>query len=312
MISCCSIGALAFDDGGGFYRDEAGGVSAGASCGSLCISSPNYYQSYLFQKERNLRLYSAQSGESQKNDLDRNKLNALNFRSYNSSRRMSGFSWSPNSKVSRSFVKYEVQWSRVARDAGFQVAENGKSLASAFFRELRKPILFNLRDRITGPYKSKKLSLSEKTQLWIIEQAVDSGAGTLNLESYGGFEGSAFNTDFGIKRYTLRVYPRVDPLKGKYGMRLGLRRYLSRARPVDFAFNTNYCSSATGLKNDLCGYEHEISTSYSYSDLKNKWSFTVYVSYQTRSLDDDYYIIDGQLVEHVRWLSGMRMTYAFY
>gem|GEM_PF-2055726 len=310
MLFAFGMSAQAYDDTGAFYRNESANVAPIQSCGSLCLSSPSYYEGYLYQQERNGRFVDL--GTKDVKRLKKKKANALNYREINNLDWIRGLGWGPNTDVSRFFSRQTVRWSRVARDAGFQVAERGKSLHSALWREVRKPILYSIRDKLRAPYRRKKLSLNEKIQVWFVEQAVDTGASTFDLDSSGVEQGLNSNTDFGISNTLIKFNPRLDPYKGRYGIRFKAKRYVKRSRPVQLAFNANYCNALTGFGDRLCAFEYEFSTSFSFVNPTRKWSCSTYVSYQTEALDDEFYIVDGQRFDHKPWLAGVTLTYAFY
>ncbi len=298
---------FAYEDGGGFYRDDAYSIGERSTCGSLCILSPNYYEGYLYQQERNSRLFAPEIIITSTQQED--KINALNYKSKDL---LQGLGWGPDTNVSKLVVKRRIRIARALRDMGFQIAENNKSLKSAFWREIRKPILYSLRDRITEPYKKKKLSLNEKTKIWFLEQTVDAGASSLNLDSFGGSDGQALNTDFNIQNLIFKFYPRVDPIVGRYGMRFKVRKYVIKHRKLHFSLSANYCNSSTGFGDKICKYQHELSTSFSFISPTRKWVGLAYVSYQTSSQDENAYFVDGKSYQHTPWLTGVSATYQFY
>lgn len=306
-----SFVSYAYEDTGGFYRQENFQANQGQTCGSLCISNPNYFEGYIYQQERNARLLGPGSVDiTQRREQE--KLNALNYKKSRGHDRIQGLGWGPDSKVNKFFTRQSVRWSRVARDAGFQVAENDRSLGSALWREVRKPVLYSLRDRLTRPYKSKKLKLSEKVQVWFLEQAVDTGASTLDLDSFGGADGPNSNVDFDISDLIVKYSPRLDPFKGRYGIRFKARKHSRKNRPVSIGLNGNYCNSEAGFGDRLCAYEYELSTNVSFVNPSKRWSCAAYVSYRTESLDEDAYLFDGQIFDHKPWLGGVTVTYSFY
>lgn len=310
MLMAFCLKSLAYDDTGAFYRNEAAPVAPGQTCGSLCLSSPNYFEGYLYQQERNRRFVDI--GNEEVKTVKKRKATALNYREINNLDHIRGLGWGPDTEVSKFFSRQSIRWSRVARDAGFQVAERGESLHSALWREIRKPILYNLRDKLRAPYREKKLRLSDKIQVWLVEQAVDTGASTLDLDSSGVEQGLDANTDFGISNTRLKFNPRLDPFKGRYGVRFKAKRFVKRSRPIQLAFNANYCNALAGFGDRLCAYEYEFSTSFAFVNPSRKWSCSTYVSYQTEALDDEVYVIDGQIFDHKPWLAGVTLTYAFY
>ncbi len=301
---------FAYEDSGGFYRDEVYPLGERSTCGGLCISSPNYYEGYLYQRERNSRLFAPEIVSIATPQED--EVNALNYRNFKSKDLLQGLGWGPDTKVSRLVVKRRVRIARALRDIGFQVVENNKSLSSAFWREIRKPILYGLRDRITEPYKKTKLNLNQKAKIWLLEQTVDAGASSLDLDSFGGSDGKLLNTDFDIQDFILKFYPRVDPIVGRYGVRFKMRKYIIKHRALHFGLSMNYCDSSTGFGDKICKYQHELSTSFSFVSLGGKWVSSAYVSYQTSSKDEGAYIIDGEFYGHTPWFTGVSATYQFY
>lgn len=305
-----TLQVFAYEDAGGFYREEISPITESTTCGSLCISSPNYYEGYLYQQERNNRLFAPELIKAR--TVEEEEMDASNYKKFKGRDYIQGLGWAPGSEVSKMVTRRRVGFARVLRDAGYQVAEKNKSLSSAFWREIRKPVLYSIRDRITAPYKKKKLSLGEKTKLWFLEQTVDAGASSLDLDSFGGGGGRSFNTNFDIKDLILKFYPRVDPVKGRYGVRFKARKYVRKSRPLYFSLSANYCNSSTGFGNKVCRYQHELSTSFSFVNPSRRWAYSMYVSYQTDSLDSDAYIVDGESYEHKPWITGLSVTYAFY
>lgn len=302
-----SSAAFAFEDTGAFYREETDAISINQTCGDLCVTSPGYYQSYLFFRERNTRFYAPLF----KAKVKKEKTKEDHIRSYRARSHVQGLSWGREHRISNALITKPVRWSRMARDVGFRVAERGKSLRSAFWAEIKKPVLFELRDRVLAPYRGKKLSFKEKVNAWFIDQTIDSGASSLGYDGYGGAAGTS-NMDFGIKDYRLKYSPRLDPIKGRYGFRLKYKRYVKRTRPLYMVLGFNYCKSAAGIGNRICLYRHEVSGSIATANMTKRTNVSLYVSYQTDSPDEGAYEIDGEAYEHKRWVSGMRFTYAFY
>lgn len=302
---------MAYDESGDFYREEGPGfLSATQSCGDFCVISPNYYEHYLIIQERNTRMFAPVTEETIKDEAS--EMNAINFKRHGSRPLYRGLSISAKSPLGREIIQRRVRWSRFARNVGIQVAENEKSFRSALWREARKPFLYGLRDRITRPYKKKKLSLKQKTEIWILEQTVDAGAATLDLDSYGGGQGQYSNMDFDIRDTIVKFNPRLDPIRGRYGVRFKVRRYLKKNRPAFLNLNLNYCNSSHSWGEKTCTYQQEVSAGFSFKNPSQKWSYYFYLSYQTDSLDEDAYIVDGQPYEHKPWLSGLTVSYAFY
>jgi hypothetical protein len=134
----------------------------------------------------------------------------------------------------------------------------------------------------------------------------------LNLDSFGGVQGRGSNVDFDIKNLIVKFNPRLDPFKGKYGVRFKAQRYNRKNRPVFLGLNANYCNSDTGFGSRLCTFEYELSTNVSFVNPSRRWASSAYISYQTESLDEDAYLIDGQLFDHQPWVGGITVTYSFY
>lgn len=305
-----ALQVFAYEDTGGFYRNEFFPIGETSTCGSLCIASPNYYQGYLYQQERNTRFFALEIIRVQKRREE--EMNALNYKKFKSRDLVQGLGLGAGTEMSKVVVKRRIRISRALRDMGFQVEENGKSLSSAFWREIRKPVLYGVRDRVTAPYRRKNLNFTGKTKVWFLEQTVDAGASSLDLDSFSGGDGQSFNTNFDIQNFILKFYPRVNPLKGRYGIRFKARKYVRKQMPLHFTLNGNYCNSSTGVGNKICQYQHELSTSFSFVNLTRRWAYSAYVSYQTGSLDVDAYIVGGEAYEHKPWIVGVSAIYAFY
>lgn len=275
------------------------------SCGDFCKVNQNYYDQYQFSQNRAQRGFDP---------VAVTKPHAASHRQHDLvNRGFMSLSFDSESALSRSVVEREIRWSLMARDVGIQVSEFDTKLSSAVWREIRRPLLFELRDRLLSPYRGKKLAIKEKLQAWFLEQTVESGAGTigLNASQSDGMEQS--NLDFGVSDYRIKFRPKIDPLKGRYGIRLKYRKHLDNSRPLIGQLSAYYCNSSTGLREkSVCGYHHELSGRVSMSSLSRKFWYSMFISYQTQSLNEDAYVRNGEEYDYKPWLAGIQMTYAFY
>jgi len=242
-----SLKAGALESNGATYRDFSADAQAlSSSCGSLCILDQNYVDRIRLEQRLSQRGHYSSA-------ISRPSLVQRHYGSNQKTPRMS-LSFRSGSVVSQAVVERQIRWSIMARDVGIGVAEEGRSLTSSIWREVRRPLLHELRHWVLEPYRGKKLSTEEKIQAWLIEQSVDSSAGALNLEAttVGGF--SPTNMDFGISDYTLKYRPRVDPLRGRYGLRVRYKKYLlilafiiaTRAWVLEIVLVVTFMSSQVG------------------------------------------------------------------
>ena len=270
------------------------------TCGDLCLQNQNFVDRFEFERELSNRFITVPSfinSSSSEFDIYRNKEMALSFK--------------VNSNFSRRLLKRRIRWARTARNIGYGVSEQGRDLLQSTWRELRRPLLNEVKDAVLSPYKRKKLSKSEKLEAWIIEQSVDSGASALELEAVdSGIDFSTF--DFGINNYSLKYRPRVDPLKGRYGMRVRLKQYLSNSKVFFTNLSYNYCNSGLGFRDRRCGYLHSLSSQLSMTSLKQNLKWSLYFAYRTESLNKSNYEEDGQSIGHRPWRAGLQFSYAFY
>lgn len=299
-----SFNAGAIESNAASFRDFPGASQAFSNtCGSLCVLDQNYID--------RIRLEQTLAQRGQFQSAITRPSSVQSFQAHNSGSWMS-LSFNANSSISQAVLERQIRWSIMARDVGVGVTERGRSLTGAIWREIRRPLLHEARDWILAPYRGKKLTTEQKIEAWLIEQSVDSGAGALELEamSEGGF--SPTNMDFGISDYTLKYRPRVDPLRGRYGLRVRYKKYLIASRPFFADFGFHYCNPSMGFGRGRCGYLHEVSGRVSMMSMTRYLQWSLFVSYQTESLDEEAYQWQGETFDHKPWVGGLQVTYAFY
>ena len=296
--------AQALESNRSMYRDFSNqSVSLSESCGSLCIIDQNYVERIRLEEAFASRGFS-QAVITRPSSIQ--SFNGDYIGPYMS------LSFKTNSMISKAVLERQIRWANMARDVGIGVSERGRSFQSALWREVRRPLLNEARDWALAPYRSKKLTREEKLEAWLIEQSVDSGAGVLDLEatSPGGF--SPTNMDFGISDYTLKYRPRVDPMRGRYGVRVRYKKYLSASRPFFADFGFHYCNPSMGLGRSRCAYLHELSGRVSMMSMTRHVQMSLFMSYQTETLDQEALRWRGEIRDHKPWLGGLQLTYAFY
>ena len=299
-----SFGAQAIESDATFYRDfPESSQSLSKTCGSLCVLDQNYIDRIRFEQTlaQRGRFYSAII-----------RTTSLKYvQTYNFDVGMS-LSFNAKSSVTQAVLERQIRWSRMARDMGIGITEQGRSLTSVVWREIRRPILHEIRDWVLLPYRGRKLTRKRKVKAWLIEQSVDSGAGVLELETMleGGF--APTNMDFGISDYTLKYRPRVDPLRGRYGFKVRYKKHLIVSRPFFTDLSFHYCNSDMGFGQGRCGYLHELSGRLSMMTMTRHLRWSVFVSYQTESLDEELYQRQGKVFDHKPWVGGLQLTYVLY
>lgn len=302
VLFLCSFSSGFEPVDGELYRDDSPIQGQFSGCGQFCQASPEYYQSYVRQRDiqaRNFKPanysqdseYVSQRGEVGEGDM----MQALN--------------WTPFSRVGNIIARKSLRWSRAALRMGIEIQERDKSFGSAFLREIRRPVLYEIRDALTGKYKKKKTTFEEKLKSWVLEQTIDTGASSIGLESYDATDTGINRADFDIKGYKLKYYPRVDPSRGRYGVRLKMKKYWKKRRPFNIRASYNYCESAWGFGGRTCGYLHELNAGFSVGGRSSRLTYGAYVSYQTKSLDEEAYIVDGEAFDHKPWVGGIEVTY---
>ncbi len=294
-------GAFEVTDGE-LYRDDSPIQGQFSGCGQFCQASPVYYQNYIRQRDIQTRNFKPVtynhdqdyiSGRGTVGDSD--MMQALN--------------WTPFTRVGRVIARKSLRWSRAALRMGIDIQENDESFGSALLREIRRPVLYEIRDALTKKYKRRKPGFEEKLKSWILEQTIDSGASSIGLESYDATDTGINRADFDIKGHKIKYYPRVDPGKGRYGVRLKMKKYWRRTRPFNFRAAYNYCNAEWGFSGRTCGYLHELNVGFSVGGRSSRLSYGMFVSYQTESLDEEAYIVDGVTFDHKPWVGGVEVTY---
>lgn len=302
-VFCClfTLFAWGYEDlGGELYIEDQEDLSRFSGCGQFCQVSPDYFQSYLTNREQSFRIYAPFQAGTLYEGKDSEEISSQDY--------YPSFDWKPVRQLRRALVRRQLRWSRAALNVGISVQEEDRSVGSAIWREVRKPILYEIRDYLRRPFRKSKPSFEERVTSWALEQSLDVGASTVGLESHEGATNLS-TYDFGIKGYRLRFYPRLDPYKGRYGVRLKFRKYAKKNRPIRTRLAFNYCNSEWGIGDRTCRYLHEITASLVLINPTARISCRTYISYQTASLDPDAYVFEGEEFDFKPWLGGISLTY---
>lgn len=195
---------------------------------------------------------------------------------------------------------------------GVGIQDQDRSFHSAFWSEIRKPLLYDLRNRIITPlrqnYKNRKLSV------WAIEQTLDIGASAIGLDSYG-YTSDVFDSDEIIDRKSsvnTKFRPKIDPYKGRYGVQLQSKFYQGDRDPFYFEVSYFYCNNNWGVGDRICSYLHQIQTAYGYRFRANKTDISVQLSvyWEVESLDPEAYIVNEEPYDFKPWGFQSRISIA--
>lgn len=263
-------------------------------CGRACIGSPEI-QAYLYTdyQIQQRGIYIEQDGA----DLLRAQI------PWSTSR------YKHLRKLGRSLYRNNSAYSVAAFRIGILIQEEDKSAHSAIWREIRKPLLYSLRNQITSSLKKRKGNLSA----WALEQGLDIGASMAGLDSNGRAlevidsdeitDKSPFKTSFS---------PKLDPWKGRYGFRAKAQIFRGLRDPHVLQFSYYYCESGWGLGDRVCAYLHQyqVGWGYRYRITGRDVSFHISVYYESKSLNPDAYIIDGEPYEFKPWGFQTRLRMA--
>jgi len=303
-IFSISFGAFAFEQSGALYRDfSEPRLDSSEACGSLCMQDYSYISRYQMENDFSQRGYYQAPITQFQNHVSKDLLVVKPNMS---------LSFKADSRLSRSVIESRIRWANMARKIGIGVSEHGRSLQSSVWRQVRRPLLHEVRRRVLKPYRGKKLSTEEKIEAWIIEQSVESSVGAFELDATSESVIDSESLDFGILDYSLKYRPKVDPLKGRYGLRLRYKKHLSTRRPFYANFSYYYCNSSWAVQKGRCGYQHELSGSVSTMTMRKRMRVSLFISYQAESLDESVYQNDGVAFDHKPWLGGVQLTYAFF
>ncbi len=195
---------------------------------------------------------------------------------------------------------------------GVSIQDEDRSFQSAFWGEIRKPLLYDLRNKIITPlrqrFKEKKLSV------WAVEQTLDIGASAIGLDSYG-YTSDVFDSDQIIDRRSsvnTKFRPKFDPYKGRYGVQLQSKFYQGYRDPFYFEVSYFYCNNNWGLGDRVCSYLHQVQTAYGYRFRANKTDISVQLSvyWEVKSLDPEAYFVNEEPYDFRPWGFQSRISIA--
>lgn len=214
-------------------------------------------------------------------------------------------------KFGRNLYRNNRRYSGSAFRVGVNISDRNKSFGSAVWREIRKPILYDLRNRIVYSYKSRQKS---KVQVWAVEQGLDIGASALGLDS-NGYTSPVLDSDQVIQRRSSVVTsfkPRLDPYKGRYGGKLQSKFYRGTRDPFFFEASYYYCNTNWGAGDRVCSYLHQFQTTYGYRLRANKKNISLQLSvfWEVESLNPEAYVADGETFEFKPWGFQSRISIA--
>lgn len=254
-------------------------------CGRACIGSPEI-QAYLYTdyQIQQRGIYIEQEGA----DLKRT------YPPWASSRTK----WLR--KFGRSLYRQRDAYSVSAFRIGILIQDHDKSGASAVWREVRKPLLYSVRNKLTDALKERKGNLSA----WALEQGLDIGASMAGLDSNGRAAEVLDSDEITDKSpYKTSFSPKLDPWKGRYGFRMKAQIFRGLRDPHVLQFSYYYCESGWGLGDRVCAYLHQyqVAWGYRYRAAGKDLSVHLSVYYESESLNPDAYIIDGDPYEFKPW-----------
>lgn len=258
------------------------------NCGSACIGAPeiqNFIDSGVEIESRGL--YVEQGDE----DVDK----------YTAPWATSRTKWLR--RLGRSMHKQNTRYISSAFRIGVGIQDQSRSELSAIWREIRKPILYDLRNKVVSNYKRRRKD--KKIQAWALEQSIDIGASAFGLESYGYISDVLDSDDVIDRRSSVvsKFKPRIDPYKGRYGAALQSKFYQGARDPFYFEVSYFYCNSNWGVGDRTCAYLHQVQTNYGYRFRANQRniSFQLSIYWEGRSLDPEAYIIGNEPYNFKPW-----------
>lgn len=254
-------------------------------CGSACIGSPEI-QAYLdndYQVQQR-GFYIEQEGA----DILRPKIPWAHSRT----------KWLR--KFGRNLYRRKDAYSNSAFRIGILIEEEDKSAHSAVWREIRKPLLYSLRNQIIEPLRKKRGNI----KAWFIEQSIDVGASAAGLDSNGRVV-EVVDSDELNEKTSLKVSfsPKLDPWKGRYGFRVKSQAFRGLRDPLVLQFSYYYCESTWGVGDRICAYLHQyqVAMGYRYRVSLRDVSFHLAVYYESESLNPEAYIVDDEPYEFKPW-----------
>lgn len=195
-------------------------------------------------------------------------------------------------RLGRNMQRENTRYISSAFRIGVGIQDQNQSTVSAIWREIRKPILYDLRNKIVYNYKQRRKS---KIGAWALEQTIDIGASAFGLESYGYISDVLDSDDVIHSRSSIvtKFKPRLDPYKGRYGAALQTKFFQGARDPFYFEVSYFYCNTSWGIGDRTCAYLHQVQTTYGYRFRANQRniSFQLSVFWEGKSLDPEAYFI---------------------
>lgn len=193
-------------------------------------------------------------------------------------------------KLGRSIHRENTRYIAAAFSIGVGIQDQERSATSSIWREIRKPLLYDLRNRIVNNYKERQ---KNKVKAWALEQTLDIGASAIGLDSYGYVSDVLDSDDLVDRRSSVitKFKPRLDPYKGRYGAALQSKFFQGARDPFYFEVSYFYCNTEWGVGDRTCGFLHQARTTYGYRYRANQRniSFQLSVQWEARSLNADAY-----------------------
>lgn len=254
-------------------------------CGQACIGSPEI-QAYLYDdyQIQQRGIYIEQEGA----DITKSAIPWATSRT----------KWLR--KFGKSLHQRKDTYMLSAFRIGILIQDQDKSGASAVWREIRKPLLYTLRNKLTDSLKKKKGSVSA----WALEQGIDIGASAAGMDSNGRTV-EVIDSDEITDRspYVTSFSPKIDPWKGRYGFRMKAKVFRGLRDPHVLQFSYYYCESSWGVGDRICAYLHQyqMAWGYRYRARGRDVSFHISVYYEGKSLNPEAYVIDNEPYEFKPW-----------
>jgi hypothetical protein len=198
-------------------------------------------------------------------------------------------------RLGRNLYHQNTKYSSSAFRIGVAIQDQDKSFTSAFWGEIRKPILYDLRNKIVSSYKKRQ---KNKVGAWAVEQTLDIGASALGLDSYGYISDVLDSDDIIDRRSSIvtKFKPRLDPYKGRYGAALQSKFYRGARDPFYFELSYFYCNNEYGVGDRICSYLHQVQTTFGYKIRANQRDISIQLSvyWEAKSLDPEAYVVDDE------------------
>lgn len=205
-------------------------------------------------------------------------------------------------KFGKTLQRQNKRYIASAFNIGVGIQDQDRSAFSAIWREIRKPLLYDIRNRIVDDYKQRR---KDKLKVWALEQTLDIGASAFGLDSYG-YVSDVLDSDDIIERRSsvvTKFKPRLDPYKGRYGAALQSKFYQGARDPFYFEVSYFYCNNDWGVGDRTCAYLHQARTTYGYRLRANQRniSFQLSIQWEAKSLDPRAYIVGNEAFDFKPW-----------